>query len=323
MSMDLKVFCLNGTRHLEPSSVSTILTSNIDDESLHWFDIVQPDSVALTEFLAPLQLHPLVLEGCLDMEAGSRIAPYERALFIKLLTQIAWDSPRQSFLSIICLPSSIITIHESSVPALESIASEFSSAVRFHTLSTSAVLYQILDRLIDEDMAFVLEVRRTIEALEEAMDLAPESVQIEHILATKKLISRLSITFEDQRHCMAALQTAESEVFDIQDFREYFRDSLSHLEYALRSIGRQQARLAEIHQHYLLTSQEKTNKRIKLLTIISAIFMPLTLITGIYGMNFRYMPELKWAYSYPLVIAVMIALVVALLCIFYRKGWFK
>jgi len=323
MSMDLKVFHLNENRYLEPSSVSTIFASHLDGESLHWFDIAQPDPAALTEFLSPLQLHPLVLEGCLDMEAGSRIAPYERALFIKLPTQLAWDSPNQSFLSIICLPSSIITIHESSVPALESIAREFSSAVRFHTLSTSAILYQILDRLIDEDMAFVLEARRTIESLEEAIDLDPKSVQIEQILVIKQLISRLSITFEDQRHCVAALQTAESEVFDIRDFREYFRDSLSHLEYALRSVGRQQARLAEIHQHYLLTLQDKTNKRIKLLTIISAIFMPLTLITGIYGMNFRYMPELKWPYSYPLVIAVMIALAGALLWIFYRKGWFK
>jgi len=323
MSMEKKVYHLNENRYLEPSSVPAILASHIDGESLHWFDIAQPDPVALTEFLSPLQLHPLVLEGCLDMEAGSRIAPYERSLFIKLPTQLAWDNPTQSFLSIICLPSSIITIHEASVPALESIAREFSSAVRFHTLSTSAILYQILDRLIDEDMAFVLEARRTIESLEESIDLNPESVQIEQVLVIKRLAARLSITFEDQRHCVAALQTAESEVFDIRDFREYFRDSLSHLEYALRSVGRQQARLAEIHQHYLLTLQDKTNKRIRLLTIISAIFMPLTLVAGIYGMNFRYMPELKWHYSYPLVIAVMIALAIALLWNFYRKGWFK
>jgi Mg2+ and Co2+ transporter CorA len=262
MSMEKKVYHLNENRYLEASSVPAILASHIDGESLHWFDIAKPDSVALTEFLSPLQLHPLVLEGCLDMEAGSRIAPYERSLFIRLPTQFAWDNPTQSFLSIICLPSSIITIHEASVPALESIAREFSSAVRFHTLSASAILYQILDRLIDEDMAFVLEARRTIESLEEAIDLDPESVQIEQVLVIKRLVARLSITFEDQRHCVAALQTAESEVFDIRDFREYFRDSLSHLEYALRSVGRQQARLAEIHQHYLLTLQDKTNKRI-------------------------------------------------------------
>ena len=151
---------------------------------------------------------------------------------------------------------------------------EFSAAVRFHTLSTSAILYQILDRLIDEDTAFVLEARREIELLEEAVDHDPKSVEIDQILTVKRRGARLSVTFEDQRYCVTALQTVESEVFDITDLREYFRDSLAHLEYALRSVGRQQARLAELHQHYLLTLQEKTNRRLRLLTIISAIFMP-------------------------------------------------
>ena len=112
-------------------------------------------------------------------------------------------------------------------------------------------------------------------------------------------------------------------MFDIRDFREYFHESLAHLEYALRSVGRQEARLAELHQHYLLTLQDKTNKRIRLLTIISAIFMPLTLIAGIYGMNFQNIPELTWSYGYPVVIALMFALAAVLLWMFYRKGWFK
>jgi len=323
MSMDLKIFQLNENRYMEPSTASTLPAAHGDGEKIHWFDVNQPDAAALTAFLSPLQLHPLILEGCLDMESASRIAPYERALFIKLPVQLAWDSTNHLFLSIVCLPSSIITIHESAIPALDDIEREFSSAVRFRSLSTSAILYQILDHLIDEDMAFVLEVRRTIESLEEAIDLDPESVQIEQILVVKRLVSHLSMTFEDQRHCVAALQTAESEVFNIQDFREYFRDSLSHLEYVLRSAGRQQARLAEIHQHYLLTLQDKTNKRINLLTIVSAIFMPLTLITGIYGMNFRFMPELKWSYSYPLVIALMVLIAAVLLFVFQRKGWFR
>ncbi len=321
--MDVKTFQLNNSRYLEPSTTSNKLASDRDDGELRWFDINQPDTATLTEFLAPLQLHPLILEGCLDMESASRIAPYERALFIKLPVQLVWDRPSHFFLSIICLPSAIITIHQSLIPALEEIGTEFSSAVRFHTLSTSAILYQILDRLIDEDMAFVLEFRRTIESLEEAIDLDPESVPIEKILLFKRLVARLSMIFEDQRHCVAALQTTESEFFNIQNLREYFRDSLSNLEYALRSVGRQQARLAEIHQHYLLTLQDKTNKRINLIAIISAIFMPLTLITGIYGMNFRFMPELQQSDAYPVVIFVMVTIAVVLLFIFQRKGWFK
>lgn len=65
------------------------------------------------------------------------------------------------------------------------------------------------------------------------------------------------------------------------------------------------------------------HKGLRLLTIVSAIFLPLTLIAGIYGMNFGNMPELTWTYGYPLVIAAMVALAAVLLWIFYLKGWFK
>lgn len=321
--MNLQVFRLNANKYLETSSVEAFLDAYTDGESLYWVDIAKPDQANLSKFLLPIRLHPLVLEGCLDLSAGSRIAPYKHSLFIKLPTQLSWDNPLHSFLSIICLPQAIITIHESPIPILEDIKREFSTAVRLHTLSTSAILYQIFDRLIDEDMAFALESRRTIDSLEEAIDQEAESIKIDQILALKRKVSHLSIILEDQGHCINALQTIESEVFDIQDLHEYFRDSLAHLDYTLRSVGRQEAHLSELHQHYLLTLQDRTNKRIKLLTILSAVFMPLTLIAGIYGMNFRHMPELTWSFGYPVVIAVMIALASGLLWIFYRRGWFK
>ncbi len=319
--MELDTFMLNKNRYLEPSSVEAFLASRAEDGPF-WVDITEPDETVLKEFLSPLQLHPLILETCLDPSAGSRIAPYEQALFIKLPTQPRWDRIDQAFLSIICLPHAIVTIHKLPIPALKSIAKEFSTAVRFHTQSTSAILYQILDRLIDEDMAYALEARREIESLEEAID-RDEEVDIDKVLTLKRRIARLSITFEEQHHCVTTLQTIESEFFDIKDFREYYRDSLANLEYAIRSVNRQQTHLSEIRQHYIVTLQDRTNKRLRLLTIISAIFMPLTLIAGIYGMNFRYMPELKWHYGYPAVIAIMLAIAGGLLWIFHRRGWFR
>ena len=285
--IELDTFMLNKHRYLEPSSVEAFLASRAEDGPF-WVDITEPDETVLKEFLSPLQLHPLILETCLDPSAGSRIAPYEQALFIKLPTQPRWDRIDQAFLSIICLPHAIVTIHKLPIPALKSIAKEFSTAVRFHTQSTSAILYQILDRLIDEDMAYALEARREIESLEEAID-RDEAVDIDKVLTLKRRVARLSITFEEQHHCVTTLQTIESEFFDIKAFREYYRDSLANLEYAIRSVNRQQTPFSEIRQHYIVTLQDRTNKRLRLLTIISSLFMPLTLIAAIYGMYFRYM----------------------------------
>jgi len=321
--MEEKVFCLTDKKYLKRSTVEAFFASITENKSLYWVDIVQPDLPRLEKFMSPLRLHPQIMEEYRDPAAGSHIAPYEQTLFIKLPIQLGWYNLNRYHLSIICLPRAIITIHESPVFMLENIAKEFSAAMRFHSRSTSAILYQILDHLIDENMAFILEARRQIESLDEALDQEAHPVQIVQIRALKPYVARLSITIEDQRHCVTALQTVESEAFDITEFREYFRDSLAHLEYALRSVGRQQAHLSELHQHYLISLQDKTNKRIRLLTILSAVFMPLTLIAGIYGMNFRYMPEIAWRFGYPLVIVVMLLLAGGLLWMFYRKGWLK
>jgi len=69
--------------------------------------------------------------------------------------------------------------------------------------------------------------------------------------------------------------------------------------------------------------QDRTNSRLRLLTILSAIFMPLTLIAGIYGMNFKHMPELSWRYGYPAAVGAMLLLAVGLMLYFYRRGWFR
>ena len=321
--MNLQVFLLNESRNLETSSLEAFHATNTDGKSHYWIDIEHPDQAALSDFLYPLKLHPLIVEECLDLTATSRIAPYEHSLFIRLPVQLCWDIPYESFLSIICLSQTIISIHESTITALETITREFSAAVRFHDMSTAAILYQILDRLIDEDITFALEGRRNVEELEEVMDKEPSTVETDQILLLKKQIARLSIICEDQRYCITAMQTMETEFLAISQLREYFRDSMANLEYVIRSIGRIQTHLSELHNHYQLILQEKTNKRLRLLTILSAVFMPLSLIAGIYGMNFRYMPELSWRYGYPIVIAVMIILAGGLVWLFYWRNWFK
>jgi len=319
--MIIKVFRLNKNRNLGVSTVEAFLAAR-DDDTVYWVDIEEPDMTGLEDLLAPLGLHPLILETCMDPSAGSRIAPYEQALFIKLPAYSLRDGAGQSFLSIVCLPRAILTIHNQPISALKSMAEEFSIGVRFHTLSASAVLYQALDLLIDEDVAFALEVRRDIDSLDDVIDME-DGVDMDEALGLKRRVTRLYITFEEQHHCVTTLQTIESEFFEIKDFREYFRDSLTNLDYAIRSINRQQAHLAEIRQHYVVTLQDKTNRRLKLLTIISAVFMPLTLMAGIYGMNFKYMPELKWHYAYPAVLIFMTVIAIGLLGVFYRKGWFR
>lgn len=129
----------------------------------------------------------------------------------------------------------------------------------------------------------------------------------------------MTATFEDQRYGVISLQTDESGTFKLGESPEYFRDSLAHLESTVRSLGRQQTHLAELHQHHLLILQDKTNSRLKLLTIISGVFLPLMFIVGLYEMNFQYMPELHWRYGNPFVLTMMTTIAGGLLWVFYKN----
>lgn len=321
--MKQQVFRLNQNRCLEACSLDEALAMRTAQQQPCWIDLERGDSDMLAQLLSKLGLHPLAIEACLDPTPASRLVAYGTSLFMGLPTQATWDTENRTFLWVVCMPGMIVSVHEDGVPVLATIVEQYSQGMRFHADSTSAILYQILDHIIDGDMAFTLRTRDTLDQLEESLGENPGDELTEQTLPLKRRLTRLAATFEDQLYCVGALQTIESESFTIQGLQDYFRDAFSHLEHASRSIGRQLEHLNAIHQEYQLQLQNKTNERLRLLTIVSTIFIPLTLITGIYGMNFRSMPELDWQFGYFSVLAAMGIVALAMLWGFYRAGWFK
>ena len=122
--MDVNVFLLNNGKHLERSSFASFVTAKSSDQEGQfpfWVDCTDPDSTSLSELLSPLDLHPLVLEGCLEPAAGVSIAPFEESLFIKIPLHLNWDSSTPIFLTIVVLPHAVITVHETAIPDRKSV----------------------------------------------------------------------------------------------------------------------------------------------------------------------------------------------------------
>ena len=294
-----------------------------DPAACFWVDVVAPTEPALEAVLAPLQLHPLVLERCLDAMASSGVLLFDQHALVQVALQQTWEDLVRRLLSIVCLPGAIVTIHSEPIPILENVGEDLPVLLGRHRSDPPSLTYVILDHLVDASVEQTLQARRHVDELEETLsgDFDVDGVG-EAILGTKRKAAHLEITLEEQHHCLTALVAVQSDAFRIEGLRHYLRDATSHVEHSLRFVEAIEARLAELHQQHLLLLQDRTNNRLKVLTILSAVFMPLTLIAGIYGMNFRYMPELAWPYGYPLVLAVMLALAVGLLGFLYRKGWF-
>ncbi len=319
--MSVRAFYLTEERYLEACRLDDFVP-RAEHQPACWIDVHQDGTESLEELLRSLDLHPLAVDACLDASPMSRLVSYGKSLVIGLPTHTTWDAADRAFLFIVCLPGVLVTIHREEIPTLAHVFERYTDGMRFHGDNTSAILYQILDDIIDENMAFTLRTRDEISRVEDLRETHMDELP-EQALRLKRQLARLAAAFEDQLYCVASLQTVESDAFHAQGLQDYFRDAVSHLEHASRSIGRQLAHLDAIQQEYQLHLQDKTNDRLRLLTIISTIFIPLTLISGIYGMNFRTMPELQWDYAYFGVLGAMLTIAMAMLWGFHRAGWFR
>ena len=295
----------------------------ITDPTRRWLDIEGAAPDELHKLLAPLNLHPLILENCLEPGSGSRAALYEEALFLEFPTCSDSDDAGLTYLSIICLPTTLLTIHKEPIPAIQKLADDLTRYARLLSHSISALLYSILDRLFDQAARLGMKGRDQAAKLSHALDEASGGVELKDILDLKHFVGQLTVTLEDQAYCLTSLRSMESPALKLSDMREYFNNLIASLEKGHHASLRLENRLRDLHQHYLLTLQDITSSRLKILTILSAVYLPSTLMAGIYGMNFNYIPILSWRYGYFVVLCSMIGIVVGQLLFFHYRGWFK
>ena len=299
--MVLKCYRLNDQRFLEALSPEGLSASWMEDDLSRWLDVEAASDDDLERLLAPFELHSDILEACRERAFSSRIELREGALFMHLPLQPGGNGEWDAALTVICLPTTLITSHDRPLPAL---------------------VYHLIDYMVDDRFQSVGECRKGVEMLAYSFVDDPQSIEIEEIYDLRKQLNTLSSTCEDLSYCIRFLQGHESSAFSVNGEREAFGNLARSVDRILRVIERLEMNVRELHQYNVLTLQDTTNNRLRLLTIISAIFLPLTLVAGIYGMNFERMPELSWSFGYPLVLGIMVLIGAGMLWFFYRRGWF-
>lgn len=287
-----------------------------------WLDVEAASDDDLERLLAPLELHSEILGACRERAFSSRIEVREGALFMHLPLQPGGKGEWDAALTVICLPTMLITSHDRPLPAVTRLTSSFSNKVHFNEASIPALVYHLIDYMVDDRFQSVAECRKGVEMLAYSFVDDPQSIEIEEIYDLRKQLNTLSSTCEDLSYCIRFLQGHESSAFSVNGEREAFGNLARSVDRILRVIERLEMNVRELHQYNVLTLQDTTNNRLRLLTIISAIFLPLTLVAGIYGMNFERMPELSWSFGYPLVLGIMVLIGAGMLWFFYRRGWF-
>jgi magnesium transporter len=149
-----------------------------------------------------------------------------------------------------------------------------------------------------------------------------ETMESNELAVLKRHLKQLENISADQLYCSTSLVTHRHKELEIAGQEVYFNDLVTDSEHALRSINRLTDRLRDLQDYLELQHQDSTEKRLRILTILSAIFLPLSFISGFFGMNFVNMRVLEWEHGLLFFTAIMITLPLIMMGFFYRNGWF-
>ncbi|MBD3192641.1 MAG: magnesium/cobalt transporter CorA [Candidatus Heimdallarchaeota archaeon] len=301
------------------------LNKTIQSDCVNWIDIIGHPSVEmLNNFGEFFDIHPLVLEDIQSTNQRLKIDYYSNYLYI-IIKAINYEEEKGGVIeqvSIILGKNFIISFQELAPNQFDQIKAKIKiDKKRIRKRGTDYLLYLLLDILIDNYFINLERIGDQLEELEDELitNPNPETLQVIYQLKREILLLRKSIW--PMREAINDLSKTGINLIK-EPTKIYFRDIYDHVFQVIDTLETYREILSGMIDVFLSSISNKMNEIMKILTIIATIFIPLTFIVGIYGMNFHFMPELAWKWSYPIVIAIMAAIATTMLIYFKKKKWF-
>lgn len=309
------------TLYLHGDGDTTRATTSPVDDGIIWCDLDIGMADDPTPALEGLGLPPHILESCIATRRFPETEAFSGGLLLHMPVRQQWNVPRGTYLTLLLLTGKVVSLHRGPLSVTEKAAQRLTMGDAPHLGLARDLLLYLLEAVIETNIQNFVEARSHIEELSRALDETPDDVGVDDILPVKRSIARLTVQHEEQFYCLTTLQGIFAGGAPNAPRDPRLRDMLDTQAHLARSADRMEYRLRDMQQHCHYVMQERTEQRLRLLTILSSIYMPLTLIAGIYGMNFKAMPELEWDYGYFAVLGLMAVTAAGLLWFFRRRGW--
>lgn len=289
-------------------------------DSWFWVDVCDPDAEVLDGLTCMDGVHPLTVEDVLHRQSRPKIDLFGEGVFIIWLTPVVAPdgSVESTEMDAHLTKRTLVTFREAS----DIVTARAIEGIRESVAADPAwLLHGILDRLVDHMIPIVEARSDRLDDLEEALLLSASPAQLIDLYSVRRDLVALRRLVTPAREVVRVL-ARESERTEHGSFW-YFQDVLDHLSAVLDSIETDREVAAAVMDIYLSAQSNRTNDIMRQLTVVATIFMPLTLITGIYGMNVLkgMWPPVSSSWSFPAIMLGMLALVAAMLIYFRRKNW--
>ncbi|MCS6973424.1 MAG: magnesium/cobalt transporter CorA [Cyclobacteriaceae bacterium] len=309
---------------LDNLSIQDLLTE-IKPDRVNWLNVDGLENIEIIQAIQQhFNLHALLIEDVLD-DQRPKSEEYDEYLFftLKMLHSIKVGYIDYEQISFVLGHNYLISFQEKEGDLFDAFRNRIRlDQGRVRKKGPDYLLYRLIDIIVDNYYTVLDNVGERIERIEEELAEGKTSqFTFQRIQRIRKELIYLRKAVYPVRDALSKLIKDDSPFIQAETTR-FFADVYDHVVHLIDSLETYQDLTASLLDIHINTQNNQLNNVIKVLTIISTIFIPLTFIVGIYGMNFDYMPELRWKYGYPTVMLVMFVLAVGMLIYFKVKKWF-
>jgi len=319
----IRVSILDGDA-LQQGDASLIEGWQRDGGAKLWVDIEDPTSQLLEELLEQrFGFHQLAAEDSLSpntLPKYDAFPDYDFYIFRAVDVALNEHRTRTAKLAAFLGRDFLFTVHTGTLQAIDEVAGRLANDKRILDNGPDYLLYEIVDLMVDAHFPLLEKIEECVDDLQDEIFKDAHPAHLDELLHLKRDVNVLRRQSLPQRELLNLISRGDSPFVQKQHLI-YFRDLYDHMFRISETIDSERDMMSGTMEAYLSVIANRTNEIMRVLTVLSTIMLPLTLIAGIYGMNFEYMPELHWLHGYPFALGLMAGTTIVMLMWFRRKGW--
>ncbi len=305
----------------EPDQIKRFLKT----EKIKWISVAGVHDIDLISQLGEIfQINQLELEDLSNTTQRPRMEEREDYIFLVFKALLVNPEDRDVAIeqvSLILGHNYVLSFHETEPGLFETLRTRILSGKgRVRKMKSDYLAFLLADIMIDQYFLILEDIGNTIESIENELIINPGSANQEAIYRMKRRLVYVSRTIWPVRELVNEMERSDHTLIR-EESRIYFRNIYDHTVQIIETLDSLRDLTSSMMDLYLSSVSLKLNEIMKVLTIFSALFIPLTFFAGVYGMNFKYFPELGWQWGYALFWCVCIVATIVMLFYFYRKKW--
>ncbi|MED3624066.1 magnesium/cobalt transporter CorA [Neobacillus thermocopriae] len=296
---------------------------NIENYQWFWVDFNEPTMEETTHLSNTFRFHVLAIEDCLNQTLQRpKLDYYDNYTFFITHTVRGGESEViKEELDFFISENFMVTFHLHPSIEVTEVFSRLAMQKDIQNMTTQHVFYELLDKIVDNYFPVIYKIEDKLDEIENNTLNRRMDNLLNDLFETRYLLLTLMHSVHPMRDLLYRMLNSQH-LKNILKKKEYFSDIYDHLLKLSDMVMSNREITADIRDNYLSLNSHQTNNVMKVLTIMTSIFAPLTFVAGIFGMNFHHMPELEWEYGYPFSLILMGLIGLGLLIWFKKKKWF-